>query len=182
MGECTVILQRVKGGDPEAAGELFGLLYPQLHGLADRIFRAQRKDHTLQPTALVHEAFLKMVKPGAEWQDRAHFCAVAATAMRQILVNHARDRVALKRGGGAERRSLTMSDAVDQGRDLDVLAIHEELERLKEMDERQARIAELRFFGGLTTAEAAEVLGVSPRTVELDWKMAKAWLAERLGS
>ena len=178
-GECTVLLERLRSGEGDAAGELFGLLYPELHALAAAVFSSQKRDHTLQPTALVHEAFLKMVKPGAEWQDRAHFRAVAAKAMRQVLVNHARDKAALKRGGGAVGREISVGDAVDEG-EFDVLALHDELERLKELDERQARIAELRFFAGLTTQETAEVLGIAPRTVELDWKMAKTWLAQRL--
>jgi RNA polymerase sigma-70 factor (ECF subfamily) len=179
MGDATVLLHRLRDGDGEAAGELFGLLYGELHGLAGRIFRSQRRDHTLQPTALVHEAYLKMVKPGSEWQDRAHFCGVAAKAMRQILVNHARDRQALKRGGGAGR--VTLSDAARaSGPDVEVLAVHEALEELARLDARQARIAELRFFAGLNTREVAEVVGVAPRTVELDWKMAKDWLAQRL--
>ncbi|MHC4849124.1 MAG: ECF-type sigma factor, partial [Planctomycetota bacterium] len=127
-------------------------------------------------------AYIKMMKPGAAWEDRAHFCSVAAKAMRQILVNHARDGAALKRGGGAVGRSITVADAVDEGGgELDILALHEALEDLAQLDERQAKIAELRFFGGLPNKEVAEVLGVSLRTVELDWSMAKGWLASRLG-
>jgi len=180
MAKITLLLERVRSGEEEAAGELFGELYGQLHGLAAAIFSSQRGSHTLQPTALVHETYLKMIRPGATpWQDRAHFCGVAAKAMRQILVNHARDKQALKRGGAAGR--VTLSDAVREGGpDLDVLAIHEALEELARLDARQARIAELRFFAGLNTQEVAEVVGVAPRTVELDWKMAKDWLAQRL--
>ena len=182
-GECTVLLHRLRDGDNDAAEQLFGVLYGELHNLAGAIFRSQRSSHTLQPTALVHEAYLKMVRPGAEWQDRAHFCGVAAKAMRQILINHARDRKALKRGGGAAARSLTIGDAVaaEDGRELDILALHEALEGLERLDARQASIAELRFFGGLTNKEVAEALGVSLRTVELDWSMAKGWLAGQLG-
>jgi RNA polymerase sigma factor (TIGR02999 family) len=180
MAEITLLLERVRSGEEEAAGELFGELYGQLHGLAAAIFRSQRGNHTLQPTALVHETYLKMIRPGATpWQDRAHFCGVAAKAMRQILVNHARDKQALKRGGAAGR--VTLSGAVGEGGpDLDVLDVHEALEELARLDARQARIAELRFFAGLNTQEVAEVVGVAPRTVELDWKMAKDWLAGRL--
>ena len=183
-GEVTVLLGRVRGGDADAAGELFGLCYDELRALAGALFRSQHAQHTLQPTAVLHEAFLKMFKPGSssEWQDRAHFFAVAARAMRQVLVNHARDRSAQKRGGGLEGGRVTMSDAADSafGRETEVLAVHEALEDLQNLDERQARIAELRFFAGLTTAEVAEVLGISTRSVELDWKMAKDWLAQRL--
>ncbi|MHC4940081.1 MAG: sigma-70 family RNA polymerase sigma factor [Planctomycetota bacterium] len=182
MGDATVILGRLRDGDPDAAEELFGVLYPQLRNLAGAVFRSQKANHTLQPTALVHEAYIKMMKPGAAWEDRAHFCSVAAKAMRQILVNHARDRAALKRGGGAVGRSLTVADAIDEGgQELDILALHEALEELARLDERQAKIAELRFFGGLANKEVAEALGVSLRTVELDWSMAKGWLASRLG-
>ncbi|MHC4136375.1 MAG: ECF-type sigma factor [Planctomycetota bacterium] len=180
MAEITLLLERVRSGEEEAASELFAELYGQLHGLAAAIFHSQRGNHTLQPTALVHETYLKMIRPGATpWQDRAHFCGVAAKAMRQILVNHARDKQALKRGGAAGR--VTLSDAAREGGpDLDVLAIHEALEELGQLDARQARIAELRFFAGLNTQEVAEVVGVAPRTVELDWRMAKDWLAQRL--
>ena len=131
MGDATVILGRLREGDPEAGDELFGLLYPQLRNLAGAIFRSQKAGHTLQPTALVSEAYLKMMRPGAAWEDRAHFCSVAAKAMRQILVNHARDRAALKRGGGAPVRSLTVSDAVEAGGgELDILVLNEALEDL----------------------------------------------------
>jgi len=181
MGDATVLLDRLRDGDDGAREELFGLLYPELHARAGAVFRSQKADHTLQPTALVHEAYLKMMTPGAAWQNRAHFCGVAAKAMRQILVNHARDKKALKRGGGAAGRAITVSDAVDEGgRELDVLALHEALEELARLDGRQAKIAELRFFGGLSGKEVAEALGVSLRTVELDWSMAKGWLASRL--
>jgi RNA polymerase sigma factor (TIGR02999 family) len=177
-GDVTLILNRVREGREDASGELFGLLYGELRGLASSLFRSQRSSHTLQPTAVVHEAFLKLVKAPTPWEDRAHFFAVAAKAMRQVLVNHARDRAALKRGG-ADARRVTMSDAAEAPK-LDVLEIHEALNELAKLDERQARIAELRFFAGLSTKEVAEVLGIAPRTVELDWTMAKDWLAQRL--
>jgi RNA polymerase sigma factor (TIGR02999 family) len=182
--EVTTILERLREGDDGASGELFDQLYPELRAMASRLFRSQRSSHTLQPTALLHEAYLKMAGPGdrAAWQDRAHFLAVAARAMRQVLVNHARDRSAQKRGGGLDRRRVTLSDAVAPGSDraVEVLAIDDALSELAALDERQARIAELRCFGGLTNREVAEAVGVSLRTVELDWKMAKGWLAQRL--
>ncbi|MEN8148585.1 MAG: ECF-type sigma factor [Planctomycetota bacterium] len=184
-GDVTLLLSRVRDGDGAAAGEMFDLLYPQLHGLAAAIFSSQRANHTLQPTALVNEAFLKIVKPGkdpAPWQDRAHFLAVAARAMRQILVNHARDKSAAKRGGGQDRRRLTLAEVAGpgQGRELEVLAVDEALADLSKLDPEQAQIAELRFFAGLTNKEVAEAIGRSLRTVELEWRMAKGWLAERL--
>jgi len=183
MGDVTVLLHRLRDGEPDAGSELFGMLYGELRALAGAIFRSQRASHTLEATALVHEAYLKMVRPdsNAAWQDRAHFFSVAAKAMRQILVNHARDKAALKRGGGAGRR-VTLADQVSPvlGHELDVLAVHEALEELAALDERQARIAELRFFSGLGNKEIAEVLGIALRTVELDWKMAKDFLGQRL--
>ncbi|MEQ8765950.1 MAG: ECF-type sigma factor [Planctomycetota bacterium] len=182
---ATLLLQRLREGDGEAAGDLFSLLYDELHRMAAGMFRSQRNDHTLQPTAIVHEAFLKMVKPHGEaaWQDRAHFCSVAAKAMRQILVNHARDRAALKRGGKEARQRITLSDAVTPSmpKELDVLQLNEALEGLQALDERQAKIAELRLFAGLNNREVAEALGLSLRTIELEWRMIKSFLAKHLG-
>jgi RNA polymerase sigma factor (TIGR02999 family) len=180
------MLSRVRAGDSVAAGELFSLLYGELRGLAGALFRSQKARHTLQPTALVNEAFLKIMKPAdgpSPWEDRAHFFAVAARAMRQILVNHARDRSAQKRGGALDARRVTLSGAAAPGGpdELDVLAVDEALEALAALDERQARIAELRFFAGLTNKEVAEATGRSLRSVELDWTMAKSFLASRLG-
>ena len=181
MGDITRVLERLRGGEPEAAGQLFDLCYNELRGLAGALFRSQQKGHTLAPTALVHEAYLKMVGSEGEWKDRVHFFAVAARAMRQILINHARDKAALKRGGSGGMR-VTLSDAVTPGgREIDLAAVHEALEDLLRLDERQGRIAELKFFAGLENQEIAEALGVSLRTVELDWKMAKDTLARKLG-
>lgn len=185
MGETRIdeVLRRAQSGDAGAEGELFGLLYDDLHAAAGRIFRSQRRSHTLAPTALVHEAYLKMARPrAAAWKDRAHFLAVAARAMRQILVNHARDRGAAKRGGPDRGRRVTVDGVADApGAELDVLDLHESLEALAALDARPARVAELRIFAGLEQREIAEALGVSLRTVELDWRMAKQFLASRLG-
>jgi RNA polymerase sigma factor (TIGR02999 family) len=180
-GDVTLLLHRLRDGEPDAAAALFERLYGELRALAGALFRSQKASHTLQPTAVVHEAFLKMAA-GAEWKDRAHFFAVAARAMRQVLVNHARDGAAQKRGGPAPLERVTLSGVADSAfeRELDVLAVHEALDELARLDERQARIAELRFFGGLSNPEVAEALGVSLRTVELDWKMAKDRLARSL--
>jgi RNA polymerase sigma factor (TIGR02999 family) len=185
-GDVTRILARVRDGEEGAGDQLFALLYAELHGLADRLFRSQRPQHTLQPTALVHEAWLKMLRPAGEaapWRDRVHFFAVAARAMRQILVNHARDRSAQKRGGGRDARRVTLAGVASpaSGRELEILAVEEALAKLAELDERQARIAELKLFSGLTNREVAEAVERPLRTVELDWKMAKSWLAGRLG-
>lgn len=184
--ELTQILDRLGAGEPGAAEELFDRLYPELREIAGRVFRSQRRDHTLQPTALVNEAWLKMARPGEgspEFANRAHFLAVAATAMRQILVNHARDRGAQKRGGGVDRQRVTLAGVLRNDRDpAEILTVDEVLRDLAALNERQARIAELRFFGGLSNPEIAAALEVSLRTVELDWKMAKGWLATRLAS
>jgi len=182
----TEMLARVRSGEAEAASDLFAVLYGELRGLAGALFRSQKARHTLQPTALVNEAFLKIMKPTggpSPWEDRAHFFAVAARAMRQILVNHARDGAAQKRGGALGARRVTLSGAAAPGGpdELDVLAVDEALQALGELDERQARIAELRFFAGLTNKEVAEATGRSLRAVELDWTMAKSFLASRLG-
>ena len=182
--EVTTILKRLRDGEDAAGGELFERLYPELRAMAARLFRSQRAGHTLQPTALLNEAYLKIVRPGGgDFADRAHFLAVAARAMRQILVNHARDRSAAKRGGDVDRRRVTLSGEAAPGSDraLDVLVVDDALTALRELDERQAKIAELRCFGGLTNREVAEALGVSLRTVELDWRMAKSFLARHLG-
>jgi RNA polymerase sigma factor (TIGR02999 family) len=183
--DVSDLLARVRDGDEAAAGALFTSLHGELRALAKSVFRSQREGHTLQPTALVNEAFLKMLgRDGAPspWQDRAHFFAVAATAMRQILVNHARDRAAKKRGGGRDARRVTLSDVpfAGDGGLADVLDVEDALAALERVDPEQARIVELRFFGGLTNPDIAEVLGRSLRTVELEWRLAKTWLAARL--
>ena len=184
--EVAALLARVRKGDGDAAGALFALLQDELRALARSVFRTQRAGHTLQPTALVNEAFLKMVgRRGAPapWQDEAHFFAVAATAMRQVLVNHARDRAAQKRGGGRDAQRVTLSD-VDlspDGAPSDLLDVEEALAALERVDPEQARVVELRFFGGLSNPEIAQVLGRSLRTIELEWRLARTWLAARLG-
>ncbi len=158
---------------------LFSEAYTQLMELARVQFRSQSPNQTLQPTALVHEVYLKMAEgTGAPPKDRDHLLAVAATAMRQVLIDHARGRAAQKRGGGWAR--MTLSDVSTPGEDWDVLELDEAIERLAGVDERQARIVELRFFGGLSGEQTARVLGVSERTVQLDWQMAKGWLWNEL--
>lgn len=155
-------------------------VYKQLRALAGSYFRGQRSDHTLSPTGLVHEAYLRLQKQGSAWDDPAHFMAVAATAMRQILVNHARDAKAQKRGGGGRERVTLSGLAADDRDEVDALAVDALLRELETLDPRQARLVELRVFGGLSEEELAQVLGVSLRTVQKDWRRAKAWLVERL--
>jgi len=177
------LLERARDGSAEASAALFEHLYADLRRRAGRALRSQRRDHTLAPTALVHEVYLKMIRPdgAAAFEDRAHFLAIASRAMRQVLLNHARGRSAHKRGGETPRKRVTLS-AVGRpgGQATDVLALNEALGQLEALDERQGRIAEMRLLGGLTVAETAALLGVSTRTVELDWRMAKDFLAARL--
>jgi RNA polymerase sigma-70 factor, ECF subfamily len=157
------------------------LVYDELRRLADHYLRQERPDHTLQPTALVHEAYLRLIDQSrVEWQSRAHFLGVAAQLMRRILVDHARRHHALKRGGF--RQKLSLDEAVDysQTRDLDLVVLDDALNALAQFDERQSRMVELRFFGGLTIEETAEALAVSPATVKVDWNMAKAWLRREI--
>lgn len=155
-------------------------VYTALHGLAAAYLHQERRDHTLQPTALVHEAYLKLANGSSNWKSQTHFQAVAANAMRQILVDHARARKTQKRGGDWLRVTLSAEAAATPGDDVDLLALDDALEQLAQFDARKARIVELRFFGGLTCAEAAEEVGVSPKTAEADWYFARAWLRDRL--
>ncbi len=182
--DATQLLRRVNAGDVAAAEGLLPLVYEQLRALAGSYFRGQPPDHTLQPTALVHEAYLKLIhNPDGEWQNRAHFCAVAATAMRQILHDRARRRRAAKRGGEARRVPLVdQIEAPSAGTPVDLVALDDALERLSTLDSRQARIVELRFFGGLTVEEVAHLLEVSTRTIEKEWRRVRAWLSRELSS
>jgi RNA polymerase sigma factor (TIGR02999 family) len=180
--DITQILQEVSGGNREAPARLMPLVYDELRRLADHYLRRERPDHTLQPTALVHEAYLKLVdQTRVDWQNRAHFFGVAAQLMRRILVDHARRHQAEKRGGFQQK--LTLDEAVDysQTRDVDLVKLDDALTALAKFDARQSRIVELRFFGGLTIEETAEALGISPATVKVDWSMAKAWLRREIG-
>lgn len=177
---ATQLLARLQSGDSSAAHDLLPVVYDQLRSLAGRYFRGDAGRHTLQPTALVHEAYLKLVRSDAEWSGREHFCAVAATAMRQILMNHARAKRAAKRDG--ERVDLTIDEfATPAGKDvIDLVALDEALTKLAEHDPKLARIVELRFFGGLTMDEIATHLQVTRRTAQRDWRWIRAWLSAEL--
>ncbi|MCA9752821.1 MAG: sigma-70 family RNA polymerase sigma factor [bacterium] len=179
----TLRAMQAAGEDAPAVTEkLLGLLYPELHRLAESLMRRERSGHTLQPTALVHEAYLKLVDDTrVEWQDRAHFLGIAARAMRQILVDHARKHQAAKRGGGMQRVTLDESFGEAAGREFEVLALNEALEKFARVDERAARVVELKVFAGMKIAEIAHVLDVSKRTVDGDWAMARMWLGRELG-
>lgn len=180
--QITQLLKDWSEGNQAALDELMPLVYDELHRQASRYLRKERQGHTLQTTALIHEAYLKLAQPNEiEWQNRNHFFAIASTAMRRILVDHARTRHREKRGGNAE--DIPLDDVLMIGgeqKNLDLVALDEALVRLERLDRRQAKIVELRFFSGLTIEETADVLGVSNATVRNDWTMAKAWLHGQL--
>ncbi|HPF41464.1 MAG TPA: sigma-70 family RNA polymerase sigma factor [Phycisphaerae bacterium] len=179
--DVTRVLANAGQGDVAATEALFTIVYSALRTLAERYLRSERRGHTLQPTALVHEAFISLMRGEAtDWRDRSHFFAVAARAMRRILINHALARKTLKRGGDRDRTPLSILVNEESLKPIDLIALDEALVKLAERDERQARIVELRFFGGLTNREVAEVLSLSLRTIEGEWSMARAWLSREL--
>lgn len=186
----TLLIDALSQGDERALEALLPMIYDELRAIAEQHLRSERADHTLQPTALVHEAYLKLVdQRSVKWQNRAHFYAVAAMAMRRILVNHAKSRKRLKRGGGRGR--VPLDDVIDaasgpttgiDAHEVDLEALDEALLKLAEFDDRKARVVELRYFGGLGVEEAAEVLGIAPATVKRDWNLARAWLRRELSA
>jgi RNA polymerase sigma factor (TIGR02999 family) len=179
--EITALLRASSGGDADALDRLMDVVYPELHAIALRYFRNERPDHTLQCTALINEAYLRLVEvSGKEWKDRAHFFGFAARMMRSILVDHARARRTAKRGAGGISVALTEQLAAAPAPEVDVLDVHSALEELERLDALQAHIVELRYFGGLTVEETAEVTGVSRSTVKREWITAKAWLLHRM--
>jgi RNA polymerase sigma-70 factor (ECF subfamily) len=178
--DVTLLLQEWSGGDSSAADRLLPVLYDELHRIAAGALRGERRGHTLQPTALVNEAWMKLADQNAPWKNRAHFLGVAAQAMRRILVDHARRKSAQKRGGDALR--VTLADvAATESNEVDLVRLDDALEKLAALDERQAKMVTMRFFAGLTVDETAEALGVSEKTVKRDWAAAKAWLHRELG-
>ncbi|MCZ6793638.1 MAG: ECF-type sigma factor [Planctomycetota bacterium] len=181
LARNTRFLREARDGDETCSVELSEIVYGKLHDLAARYMRKERKGHTLQATALVHEAYLLLIdREGVEQRDHDHFVSIAACAMRRVLIDHARARGARKRGGDARRVPLQDDLALCPGPDLDLLSLDEALSRLQRADERRGRVVELRFFGGLTCKEAARVLGVSLKTVEDDWHVARTWLYREL--
>ena len=179
--EVTRLLLAWNDGDESALDKLVPLVYEELRRLARRRMRLERPEHTLQTTALINEAFLRLVDVrNVHWQNRAHFFALCARLMRRILVDYARTRHYAKRGGGAQPISLNESLVVSPQLPTDLVAVDDALRALAEVDARKAQVVELRFFGGLTAEETAEVLKVSPETVKRDWKLAKAWLLREL--
>jgi RNA polymerase sigma-70 factor, ECF subfamily len=180
--EITDLLLAWSSGDTSAGDRLLPAIYADLHQQASRAMRREGVEHTLQPTALVNEAYMRLVNQSrVQWKNRSHFFGVAARMMRRVLVDHARERLAVKRGGHRVQVTLSGADAVAGEDHGEVLALHEALERLATFDERQARIVELRYFGGLDIEETAEAMSISPATVKREWAMARAWLRRELG-
>ena|ERR1700674_5823976 len=179
--KVTRLLLEWSNGNQQALEEMLPLIYDELRHLAHNFLYRERPGHTLQTTALVHEAYLKLIdQRDARWQNRAHFFAIAAQAMRRILIDSARKHVAEKRGGGGEKLSLAEVAAISLEPDVNLLALDEALNALAEIDPQQSRIIELRYFGGLTIEEAAEVMKLSPATIKREWTMARAWLHQAL--
>lgn len=177
---ATILLQQWRNGEASALDRLLPLVYDELARIARGALRSERVDHTLQTHALVSEAYMRLIGADVSWQDKAHFMAVAARTMRRVLVDHARSRRRQKRGGGAVKVELEDVAAVISGPSVDVLDLHDVLERLAAFDPRKASIVELHFFGGLSYDETAEAVGVSPATVDRELRMAKAWLRHEL--
>jgi RNA polymerase sigma factor (TIGR02999 family) len=182
--DATQLLLKASEGDESAVSSLFSVVYDELRRIAAGALRHERHDHTLQPTALVHEAYLRLAdEPGAWRENRAHFLAIASRAMRRVLVEHARRRKAIKRGSGRPRLSIEDAEPAAPAyvEALDLVLLDDALERLSALDARQGRIVELRFFGGLTVEEIATVLGLSSRTVKREWQISRAWLKREIG-
>ena len=182
--EVTILLDRINNGDGKAPEQLLPLVYGELRKLAHSYLQNERSDHTLQATALVHEAYIRLVDwENVSWQNRAHFFAVAAQVMRKILVDHAREKRAQKRDGG---QKLSLDEAVSlpnpNSREIDLIALDEALEKLNKFDKTQAKIVELRFFGGLTIEETAHALDISAATVKREWTVARTWLFREISS
>jgi RNA polymerase sigma factor (TIGR02999 family) len=179
----THLLGEWSRGETDALEQLLPIVYAELRRVARRALRRERVEHTLQPTALINELYLRLVQQrSATWENRAQFFGVAAQLMRRILVDHARAHAAAKRGGSSPRLSLSEAGNVGVEPALEVLAVDRALTRLAKLDANQARIVELRYFSGLTVEETAHVLGISPRTVKREWRLAKAWLYEQLST
>ncbi len=179
-GEVTLLLRAMKSGDESAASRLLPLVYSELHRLARHYMQRERSDHTLQPTALINEAYLRLAHGDIDWQSRQHFIGVAATVMRRVLVDHARAHNAPMRGGDRQKVELDEGLAFSGERSCEVLALHDALSRLEEVNPRQAKVVELRYFAGLSVEEVAGVLDVSPRSVKRDWTLARLWLFKEI--
>jgi RNA polymerase sigma factor (TIGR02999 family) len=183
MADVTQILIAIDGGDPKAAAELLPLVYDELRRLATARLGTEPTGHTLQPTALVHEAYLRLVggEQPQDWDGRGHFFAAAAEAMRRILIEHARHKHSRKAGGGRRRIDLADVDPAEPKPDLDLLALDEALSRLERLDARKAQVVKMRFFAGLTGEQAARSLGIATSTADADWAFARCWLRLEMG-
>jgi RNA polymerase sigma-70 factor (ECF subfamily) len=181
QGEVTALLAAWSKGDQSALNKIMPLVYAELHRIARRAWNQRQQNNTLQPTALINEAYLKLANANnASFQDRCHFFAVASTAMRQVLVNHAKSRLSEKRGGGRVNISLDEIEPAVHQEASEILALHEALDALQAVDPRKSRIVEMRYFGGLSIDETAEALGVSIATVNRDWRLARSWLIREM--
>ncbi|MFY9935748.1 MAG: sigma-70 family RNA polymerase sigma factor [Silvibacterium sp.] len=174
--QVTLLLKAMKNRDQSAAEKLLPLVYKELHRLAKSYMRRERPEHTLQPTALIHEAYLRLAHDDVDWQSRQHFIGVAANVMRRVLVDHARAHKAEMRGGGLERIEFEEGLAISKECSSEVIALHDALNRLELLNPRRAKVVELRYFGGLSVEEVAAVLDMSPRSVKRDWALARPWL------
>lgn len=179
-GEVTQLLKAMKSGDPSAMERLLPLVYSELHRLAASYMRRERQDHTLQPTALINEAYLRLAGEDLDWQNREHFFGVAAHVMRRVLVDYARAHKAQRRGGDLKRVELEEGLAISDERTEEMLALDEALNRLTEVNPRQAKVVELRYFGGLSVEQIAAVLEIATRSVKRDWALARIWLFNEL--
>lgn len=179
-GQVTLLLKAMKNGDESAAGKLLPLVYNELHRLAKSYMRRERPDHTLQATALINEAYLRLAHDNVDWQSRQHFIGVAANVMRRLLVDHARARNAEARAGGLQRVELEEGLIVSSERSDEVLALHDALTKLEGADPRQAKVVELRYFGGLSVEEIGALLEISPRSVKRHWALARIWLLKEM--
>jgi RNA polymerase sigma-70 factor (ECF subfamily) len=181
QGEVTTLLHALRDGDREAGDKLFPLVYAELHRVARSYMRRERPNHTLQPTALINEAYLRLAQAPIDWQSRAHFIGLAANAMRRILVDHARAHMAAARGGDFQQVEWTESHGLPAERSSELIALDEALDRLEKLNPRQAKIVELRYIGGLSFEEVGAVLDLSPRTAKRDWALARLWLFKEIG-
>jgi RNA polymerase sigma-70 factor, ECF subfamily len=179
-GEVTLLLKAMKNGDESAAGKLLPLVYNELHRLAKSYMRRERPDHTLQATALINEAYLRLARDNVDWQSRQHFVGVAANVMRRLLVDHARAHNAEARAGGIQRVELEEGLMISGERSSEVLALHDALTKLEAVDERQAKVVELRYFGGFSVEEIGVLLEISPRSVKRHWALARIWLLKQM--
>jgi RNA polymerase sigma-70 factor, ECF subfamily len=179
-GQVTLLLKAMKTGDESAASKLLPLVYNELHGLARSYMKRERTDHTLQPTALINEAYLRLAGHNVDWQSRQHFIGVAANVMRRLLVDHARAHNAQMREGALHRVEMDDGLMLSDERSREVLALHDSLDELERVNPRQAKVVELRYFGGFSVEEIGEILGMSPRSVKRDWALARIVLLKQM--